>query len=509
MSAVQRRLVATITSLDTYQRELHGARSRGEILELTLDHLRAVLPLRVAGFYFPEEFGSVFGLDTKLPPEEAAQLDCGVEAAIEDGVFGWALNHSRPTMMRLDGAGMMVLAAVRTRARVSGMFAGLLAPDASPGWDISPLVLATYLACAADALQTEELTRQLHEHNRTLDELVRRRTSQLEAAKEEAEAANQAKSAFLTSVSHELRTPLNSILGYTQIMAASADLPERHREHLSVMRGSAEHLLSLINDLLDLSKVQVGKLELHPTTLQLAGFLEGLERVVLPRLRSKSIGFRMQVGPGVPREIEADPTRLRQVLLNLLENAVKFTDQGEVQLGLSREPASLRFLVEDTGCGIAQRDLVRLFKPFEQSGDARLRAQGTGLGLAISQRLVEAMGATIQVTSVPGVGTCFWFDLPLAGSAMTLAAGATATITEEVRLHASGPRRDGAPGLDELRQLHALAAQGDVVALKSRLDALVEDPAAPSPFVVTLRGLLASYRMKAVREFLQEHLPPG
>lgn len=504
MSAVQRRLVGTITSLDAYQRELHGTLGRDEILTLTLEHLSTVFTMEVSGFYFPDEKGMAFALGTHLPESYADRLNQAVDLAIEEGVFGWALNHSRPTKMRLDGLGTLVLAAMRTRARVSGMFAGLLLPDTTHGWDVSPLVLATYLACAADALQTDELTRQLQAHNRTLDELVRQRTSQLEAAKEEAEAASQAKSAFLTSVSHELRTPLNSILGYTQIMAASADLPERHREHLGVMQSSAEHLLDLINDLLDLSKVQAGKLELYPSTIPLPAFIEGLERVVLPRLRGKTIRFCSEILPGVPAQIEADAKRLRQVLLNLLDNAVKFTDRGEVRVRIHCQGEALCFAVEDTGCGIPEQDMGRLFRPFEQCGNSRGRAQGSGLGLAISHRLVHAMGGTLRVTSVPGSGSRFWFEIRIQASN----GGGVPAVT------ASAPPRSTsilpdveAPPHDKVRVLLELAARGDAMALKSSLDALERESGRPTGFISTLRALLASYRMKAVREFLQDQLP--
>ncbi|WP_158305354.1 PAS domain S-box protein [Opitutus terrae] len=240
----------------------------------------------------------------------------------------------------------------------------------------------------------------------------------LQAAKEAADAASGAKSQFLASVSHELRTPLNGILGYTQILRRDPLLGEKQREGIRVIHESAEHLLVLINDVLDLSKIEAGRIELHPGDFALAEFAAGAERVFAPRAREKNLLLETALAPDLPEFVRGDEARLRQVVFNLLGNAVKFTAQGGVVFSISSSAGGgLRFSVSDTGRGIAAADLSRIFEPFTQVGESTGAATGTGLGLAISRSLVERMGGRLQVESKPGWGSRFWFDLPLPAAA--------------------------------------------------------------------------------------------
>ncbi len=240
----------------------------------------------------------------------------------------------------------------------------------------------------------------------------------LEVAKSSAEAANQAKSAFLASMSHELRTPLNAILGYAQILRLRSNLNERDVAAVVTVQRSGEHLLLLINDILDLARIEAGKVELFPETMDVAALLSNVTDIIWVEAKRRELAFDHHVTGSLPPAVTADEKRLRQVLLNLLNNAVKFTRQGRVALRVTvletaEAHVRLRFEVEDTGIGIRADQLERIFRPFEQASDVQRRFGGTGLGLAISRQLVMLMGSDIHVESDVGVGSRFWFDLNL------------------------------------------------------------------------------------------------
>jgi signal transduction histidine kinase/DNA-binding NarL/FixJ family response regulator len=238
------------------------------------------------------------------------------------------------------------------------------------------------------------------------------------AARLVAEANSQAKSEFLSHMSHELRTPLNAVLGYAQVLKHEAGLSPRVYSGLDTILQSGQHLLLLINDLLDLAKIEAGKLELNPEPTRLRACLAMVADIIRVRVEQKSLRFELALAADLPDTVVLDEKRLRQVLFNLLGNAVKFTDHGQVSLRVEvlhrdAERVRLRFEVADTGVGMVADQLSEIFQPFTQVGDTRRRAAGTGLGLAISRQLIELMGGSIAVSSESGAGSRFWFELNL------------------------------------------------------------------------------------------------
>lgn len=268
-----------------------------------------------------------------------------------------------------------------------------------------------------------QMAEQIKDSFETLETRVAERTAQLAEAKDAADTANHAKSEFLANMSHELRTPLNAILGYAQILQIPKKRSDKDRQSIETIAQCGNHLLTLINDVLDISKIEARKLELNPKPFHFPSFLQGVVEICRIRAEQKNLPLVFEALDTLPAGIVADEKRLRQVLLNLLSNAVKFTETGSVTLkvGVQTVPnhpalTRLHFAVEDTGVGIDAAHVEKIFTPFEQTDNTRYVTEGTGLGLAISQKIIELMGSCIQVESTLGKGSTFDFEVscPLA-----------------------------------------------------------------------------------------------
>jgi signal transduction histidine kinase/CheY-like chemotaxis protein len=280
--------------------------------------------------------------------------------------------------------------------------------------------------------QTEALKREIELHRQT--------DLQLQQAKQVADAANQAKSRYITTISHELRTPLNSILGYAQLLEEDEAMPAHRRQAVQVIRRGGDHLLSLIEGTLDIARIESGKLKLDVRPMRLRDSLHELAHLFELQAAAKGIGFRADLDAKLPEGVRADDKRLRQILINVLGNAVKFTQHGEVLLRVRYGGEMARFEISDSGPGMSAEELARIFEPFERGSAAGQTASGgTGLGLTISRMLTDLMGGELTVESRPGVGTTFRIRLFL--PSVSAAQAGRALAPAAARTGYLGPRR--------------------------------------------------------------------
>ena len=364
---------------------------------------------------------------------------------------------------------------------------------------------------------------QLAAENRLLFEESQEHASELANAKEAAEDANLAKGRFLANVSHELRTPLNAILGYTQKLKRTGHLQGDEAQATTIIYENGIYLLALINDLLDLSKIEARKLTLQPHYIAFPRFLQNINAVFSMRaLEEERLDFRLELTTAIPEQVRTDEKRLRQVLMNLLSNAFKFTEAGEIVLRVHAHPqpcdgtgegdlARLHFEVTDTGIGMSQEQLERIFEPFEQAGDPTRQAQGTGLGLAIAREVVDAMAGKLTVISEPGHGAAFGVELILpaiwAGGTPSAELPASSAVDGPfVPARKLKPIEDelplAPPGADDLAIMQDLAMKGDLHSLVIVARQIVERDPESQPFISRIQALADAYDDESIRRLL-------
>ena len=256
----------------------------------------------------------------------------------------------------------------------------------------------------------------LERHSAHLEQTVAERTLELRRAMDAADAANRAKGDFLANMSHEIRTPMNAIIGLSHL-ALKTPLNTKQRDYISKVHNAGTSLLAIINDILDFSKIEAGKLDIETTDFQLDEVIGSVTTVTAQKAHEKGLEFLADAASNIPEQLRGDPLRLGQILTNLVNNAIKFTERGEIRLKIelleqTGEKAQLRFSVRDTGIGMTREQAAKLFQPFSQADSSTTRKYGgTGLGLTICRRLVELMGGQIWLETEAGVGSTFWFTL--------------------------------------------------------------------------------------------------
>jgi PAS domain S-box-containing protein len=349
------------------------------------------------------------------------------------------------TCMFLQGPGTdpLALAAIAQALRAQTRFDGEILnyrKDGTPFWNdlsISPVFdaqggLSHYVGVIRDITDKRRQDEELGQHQHVLEQLVEQRTAELAAACQRADAANQAKSAFLANISHEIRTPMNAIVSVSYLLRHENPKPQQVA-WLDKIDSASQHLLAIINDVLDLSKIEAGRVQLEITSFDLRAVFDTVQSIIAETARHKGLSIQVDCEQ-VPERLLGDPMRLRQGLLNLAANAVKFTQQGQIVLRAKVQETHgddllLRFSVQDSGIGISAEQQSRLFQAFEQADASTTRKYGgTGLGLAITQRLAHLMGGKAGVDSVPGVGSIFWFTALLQRGTAAPPVSATADV---------------------------------------------------------------------------------